>query len=387
MKTRFKFNQFTSIASEGITKYVLNVDVCCVPKNIPMDCNPRLQNMNSAVVKGIKESLLEEDGLFFIFNRGITLTAESVCIDNDEVTIEFNDTETQGCIDGGHTYRSILDCQELLRPGQQQVTIEVLTGDQVMANFVKLAMARNRSQQVKDESLAELNDEFAWIKEIVKDEPFTVIYRENDYGTINIKHIIWIMTILNVRLFPNKSIGSGVRPNDALTNYRDAINKFGVTKENPFCAVKNILIDMLKLYDYLETNFAKNYTRKLKMLIITKHGNYKTRIYRKPIQYATINQFLFPILSSFRAIIGMDEETLDLYWKTDPIEFAKEMLPELREHQVNRYRATSSLDACRAKICYETLYNMSANRMGAIENERAAEKIKAMKEELGAFEK
>lgn len=78
MKITMEYTDFSVINSKDVTRTILYVDVTKIPTNIPMECNPRQQNMKSAVVKGIKESLLAQDGLFHIINRGITLVAENV---------------------------------------------------------------------------------------------------------------------------------------------------------------------------------------------------------------------------------------------------------------------------------------------------------------------
>ena len=76
------FKSISSMEFNETTKTTVYVDVCDIPNNIPMECNPRLQNMKSAVVKAIKQTLVEDDGLFHILNRGITITAESIKVSN-----------------------------------------------------------------------------------------------------------------------------------------------------------------------------------------------------------------------------------------------------------------------------------------------------------------
>lgn len=381
MKYEIKFEEISSIKSNGVNRTTMYVDVMCVPHDIPMECNPRLQNMNSSVVKGIKKTLLEDDGLFHIFNRGITITAESIEIkDDNTAVIEINDETTQGCIDGGHTYKSILECRPLLRPNVQYVTIEVLTGRTVMNNFVKLAMARNRSQQVQDQSLAELSNEFDWIKDVLKDEPFKIFYKENDEGNVSVQHIIWIIAITNAR-FP--MCCRNVRPAAALDEYIKYSKKYGKSiKDNPFYAAKDILIDLVKLYDYCEVHFAdkiKFFSRHNK---IVKTGKFKSHVYMKPKRYKFPNQFLFPVFSAVREMMIINDDG-SLGWKINPLEFIQEMLPILADMQFKVYKNNSyTLDRCRDSQTYTNLHDAVTTRLEQKAAQEAKEKYEALMKKL-----
>lgn len=277
MKIKVPFKHVASIEDNGIKRTFMYVDVTKIPKDIPMECNPRLQNMRSNVVKGIKQTLLEDDGLFHIFNRGITITAEDIEIEDNDAIIEITDIETQGCIDGGHTYRSIIDCQDNMIPDTQYVTVEVLAGKPVMDNFVKVAMARNKSQQVQNYFLAELDNAFDWIKDIIEGEQIEVSYKENTPG-VSIVHIIWIMAVTNARFC--KTVYS-IRPNEAFNQYLNAMNEFGLDCEtNPFYAAKDVLIDLIRMYDYVEVHFADTVRKRLSnMKKVVKKGKFKSTVY------------------------------------------------------------------------------------------------------------
>lgn len=358
MKINLVCSDYSSVKSDGVKRITAYVDVSDIPNCIPMECNPRQQNMKSAVVKGIKESLLAQDGLFHIFNRGITLVAEDVQENDNILTINFEDIETQGCIDGGHTYKSILECQEQIKHGTQQVTVEILTGETVSANFTKLAMARNRSQQVKDQSLAELDKAFDWIKNTLKNEPYfnEVFYKENECGSINIEHIIWLMTVVNTKIFPDILSSPGIRPGVSMKGFIAADKKYGLTNDNPYFAAKDILIDLIKVYDYIEQHFADGYKSSYGKIKAVKIGKYKTLFYKNSIRFKNPTQFVNPVISALRAIVGVSEENGNLYWKVDPMEFIETALPNLSSIQIEIYRADRMLERCRAKETYRTLF-------------------------------
>ena len=108
------FRKFEDPLGNGSSrKYIFYVRTCDVPDGIPMATNPRDQKLTSSVAKAISDSLLSNDGLFHLKNRGIILSAKRVRYDNrlQEVTIEFDDESCHGNIDGGHTYKILLEKQ------------------------------------------------------------------------------------------------------------------------------------------------------------------------------------------------------------------------------------------------------------------------------------
>lgn len=117
------------LGNETPRKYIFYAKTCDVPEGIPMSTNPRDQKLNSTVANAITESLLSNDGQFHLKNRGIILSAKRVRYDNrlQEVTIDFEDESCHGNIDGGHTYKILLENKDKVL--EQYVQFEVMTGD------------------------------------------------------------------------------------------------------------------------------------------------------------------------------------------------------------------------------------------------------------------
>ena len=167
--------------SEYPQMYFAICDVKDIPDNIPMNTNPRNQAMGTGVAKKIVSSLLNVgEPYFYLLNRGLVISAADVHYDNNSGTIHitFDDEDVHGDIDGGHTYKAILDKRKSIDYGQQYVKLEILTG--VEDIFQSLAAARNTSTQVQDKSIAELEERFNLIKDVVKNEPFKneIYFRE-----------------------------------------------------------------------------------------------------------------------------------------------------------------------------------------------------------------
>ena len=139
------------VGNNDSKKYIFYVKVDDVPLGIPMATNPRNQKLTSSVAKAITESLLSNDGNFYLKNRGIILSASKLEYDPEraEVTVYFDNTLCHGNIDGGHTYRII--CEYQGKKLNQYVQFEVMTG--VEGIIENLAEARNTSVQVDELSL------------------------------------------------------------------------------------------------------------------------------------------------------------------------------------------------------------------------------------------
>ena len=154
MKVRdYAFRKFEDPIGNGISrKYIFYVKVGDGPEGFPMATNHRDQKLTSSVAAAIEDSLLSNDGQFHLKNRGIILSAKRVKYDNQkqEVTIDFEDESLHGNIDGGHTYKIILEHKD--KNLDQYVQFEVMTG--VESIIADLAEARNTSVSVDIKSMA-----------------------------------------------------------------------------------------------------------------------------------------------------------------------------------------------------------------------------------------
>lgn len=132
--------------------------------------------------------------------RGILLSAKDGSYSNysNEITVRFEDCEVHGNIDGGHTYRTILQYRDQLDSGQQYVKVEILTG--IEGIFQGLAAARNTSVQVQDKSIAELEARFDIIKNTLANASYIsrVFFKENDTGDIDVADLLALLNMFNI---------------------------------------------------------------------------------------------------------------------------------------------------------------------------------------------
>lgn len=335
--------------------YYAICDVKDIPNNIPMQTNPRNQRMNSGVAKKIKNSLLNTtEPNFYLLNRGILISAEAVHYDNNsgKIKIFFDDFDVHGNVDGGHTYKAILEKRDNLDYGEQFVKLEILTG--VEDIFQSLAAARNTSTQVQDESIAELENRFDMIKDAIVNEPFKnyVFFKENADGDIDVAEIVSILTMFNLEKYPDMSsfpIIAYSGKKKCIDYYIDAHKANGETVSNPYFKMKDIMVDIFKLYDMLEINIGKYYKQKnssgrygsVKGIAIPKEGkHFYSKFYKQEMDYQSPTGFLYPILGAFRSLV--DDDGSKYFWKKDPFDIMKKIGPDLVATTIERSRTLSN---------------------------------------------
>jgi len=365
----FKVQSFRKVPTPYVTKgntedtpqmYIALCDVTNLPDNFPMETNPREQNLNTGVAKAIKNSLAEEAlHNFYILNRGILLSAASVTHDNNDgtVTVGFEDTNVHGNVDGGHTYAIIKQLKDKITPGEQYVKLEFLTG--VEDFFTTLAAARNISVQVDDKSIAELEDRFTIIKDVLENEKVIfdrVKYKQNAQGEIDIAEILQILNLFNVDEYPtnqteNLPIQSYNSKKKCTERYISLHKLYDNTNANPFVKMRPIMIEIFKLYNKLETKMAEFYTEGTKkdnaksghygrvkgVSTGKERGIHTSKFYQQSMDHASPIGFLYPILGAFRSLVVEKDGAYS--WRCNPLELLDVVGPELVKTTVDRSRS------------------------------------------------
>ena len=337
---------------KGAEMYVAICDVMDIPDNFSMETNPREQKMTTSVAKKIKESLLNTSELnFYLLNRGILLSAKEVSYSNysNELTVSFEDCEVHGNVDGGHTYKTILQYRDQLDRGQQYVKVEILTG--IEGIFQSLAAARNTSVQVQDKSIAELEDRFDIIKKTLENESFIsrVFFKENDTGDIDVADLRALLNMFNIARYNGMSsfpINSYSFKKKCIDLYISDHKKYGESGENPYVKMIGIMPDIFHLYDAIEVGMNKFYRQKnpggrygsTKGVQVPKFGQeLHSKFFCNDLDAASPNGFIYPILGAFRALV--EEKDGKYYWKKDPFSVLEKVGADLVESAVSMSRS------------------------------------------------
>jgi len=306
--------------------YEMFIEIQDLPDNFPMETNPREQNLGTKVAKAIKNSLYEADGTFYVKNRGIVLSAKDIEYDakNKRVRISMDNTELHGNIDGGHTYRIILDERKDIEK-EQYVKLEVITNAEGF--FADLAASRNTSVQVNEKSIAELEGKFDPLKFILPDYIVkNTAWKQNGEERINVDTILAILSCFDINKYsdadeqPIKSYNGRINCVKTYLEYYDE-DKKNVTNNNPILKMKRIIPDVLSIYNLLEVNYQKYYVDAfpngklgaIKCIGYKQGKKFRTELYDDEIDYKVPLGFIMPILSSFRCLVI--EKDGEIVWR------------------------------------------------------------------------
>ncbi len=315
------------------TRYTATANVKDLPANLPMEANPRSQNLDSKVAKKIRKGLHGDPvpNAFHLLNRGMLISANEARFNNDtsELVLSMTDSQRHGVVDGGHTYKIVLEERDSLTDAQF-VQLEVMTG--IEEDFDDIAGARNTSMQVKDKSLAELSGNLVVIKEIVAGLPFEhdIAYRENDDKEIDVLEVIAILSMFNVDLNgENSPIYAYNSRQKALQTYLQNIESFRKLKpvaERIFALHDEIKKTMPELYQggrfgaLKEIGYADGAAKYELRFLPKVAGDFEKVPYDVPAG------FVYPILGSLRYLIEDDGDAREpaYKWRTNAKKFYAE---------------------------------------------------------------
>lgn len=284
------------------------------------EINVRDPKLTGAVPEAIRESVISNPELFVFLNRGIVLSVDSVTFDNkkNEVTVVMKNPHLHGLLDGGHTYNIVRAENEGL-DFDQFVRLEILEGfkeDEIPT----LVDARNTSNQVKDQSLMNLQGEFDRLKGALKDKPYfdKIAFKEfetDDTGNpkpIDVREIIAILTV-----FDKDNFSKAVHPINAYRSKAACLKHFELNKES-YRKIYPVADDVLRLYDAIQLNLPTLYNKargdagdvaggkfgKLTGVTVYK-GSRRMKLHfsNKDSKYAVPTGFIYPLLGAFRALL------------------------------------------------------------------------------------
>ena len=352
----------------GTVKYRFYAHVADVPAELLewMETNPRDQNLNTDTAKAIARSLRNDSVPFFhLWNRGILLSADRVVFDNrsGNVEIYLDDPSVHGNIDGGHTLRTIIECQKdvknsvLEKMPNQYVELEVLTG---LDSPVDLAEARNTSVAVDLKTMEELKKSYDVLKSIL--EPCYIggdhyieriefhqnqMRQRKEKNPIDIREVISIINMFNQKLYPNTEMLCG-HPIQSFSGKEVGLKKFlqaGLDKDvsDEECRIERdrlmqqmapIIPDIFILWDTIECHFTDATSQLGKRYGRKKYANFGNEnptvslFSNTELEYAVPRGIIYPLLGAFRALVQVDANGT-YSWVAPPIAVWEEMKESL----------------------------------------------------------
>lgn len=381
------------------SKYEFFANALHIPEELDawLGVNPRDQKLNTDVSRDIRKSLLSEDKSFHLLNRGILISAEDISYNNksNEVELVLSDTQNHGIIDGGHTFKIIIEEQrnETIS-SEKYVSIEVITQ---VSHIETLAEARNTSVAVDDKSIEELKGSFDCIKNIIQNQKIgtdkyfeRIAFKQNAYwgdkektNVIDVREIIAILNMFNPYLYnPDEAthpIQSYTGKEVSLKKFlklapEDSKNKDGDVdsrnKDFRNKVIENmsaIIPDIFLLWDVIEKEFpevSKDLNRKYGSKKYSNYSNNKINkvslFSNEELLYTIPKGIMYPCLGAFRALIKQNKDTGECSWALNPFKVWNDKKESIVSMILDNSRsvASDSPDQIgKSALIWDSLYN------------------------------
>ncbi len=322
----------------GSSRHIFLCAAQDMPADLPKGANPREQNIDRGIYRDVMRSLLNEDctpNTFHLKNKGITILAEEVIKSDDEEALKVRIASSeQGIVDGAHTYEIIMSGKSQIAdlnasgesdPINQYVKVEVLTG---LDNLVtEIAGGLNTAVQVQRMSLADLGNEFDWIKEELKKTNFLqyVAFKQNEVKEFDARDVIRLLDLFNITEFPSDGTAYPIRAyttkEGVLKHY---LAKSGVAEyADNYKRLRPILNEILVLHDTISRYGKELYNKgggkrggRLKFVETSKSKKtFKFPFIEEEHESRLSGGALLPMLGAFRAAAEVDPNNNTIVWR------------------------------------------------------------------------
>lgn len=374
-----------------VSKYNFYVWAEDIPFQIPLNTNPRQQDLKKKVAKQIYKSLTQswtrKDiekhsieinwGLFGLQNNGIDLFAKNVNYDQQNGSLQINfgtEDELFGDINGGHTLRVIQQAvsETNTKIENQCVEFNVFVGTAIRDHLIEIAEARNTTANVKEVSLYNARGDFREAKEFFGGMFFEnrINYDENGSGDLQFVDILSILDALNVKRYPNDEKPSATK---------QALLKNLLLEPN-FCdpyrtIAKDIFGDEnnLGLYDTIIKNFNTDWNYDIDYQDFISQ-NRRSKVKPKEVQlyfnhsndtvpYKIPEGYIKPIFSALRALLVYDHDANEYRWMDgiNPFEVLNDTQPDMEAVIYNQKQLFTPHDFGVKSEPYFRTYNIVKN--------------------------
>ena len=290
-------------------------------KELPLDANVREPDVNkSKPYKDMVKTLSEQPEYFFENNLGISVIADNV-IQKTANKFELSFPSGTGILNGGHTQRAILDCQDNPNIYKAIIRITVRVKHYSPQRIAQIASAQNSSTSVKEYSLAEKKGLFADLKAKMDPnfEKHIVWWEGKSVPANKGMHpddLIAIINVFNIELYSSNYSHSSSQPITSASSKSSAFKKW--ESEDNARSYKNIyplVNDILKLYELIKLRFADGSGMSKLSIIGDTKGHGKELIFStETCLYDIPKQMLFPLLAAYRANVYFDQANKKIGW-------------------------------------------------------------------------
>ncbi len=269
-------------------------------------------NLRGPVVKAIMNTLLNNPNDLSLVNRGMFVLVKSVVTSKGSIKLVLTDRNSHGIVDGLHTFAAIREAIENATPEQlgslKNAFVKLHIFENIDKNIVAhIAEGLNRSRQVDDLSLVNLQGQFDRIRKVLKGKKGAehISYHQGDSGEVYISDILVMMYLFDRSrwdehkapniLYNKSAVGLRLFKEDIANNPKNVE------------ALLQLLPDILVLGDHLKKlipDAAKANKFKYGM-VKTSGGRTSAQVYLpfldETMDYRIPRGWQYPILSAFRA--------------------------------------------------------------------------------------
>jgi hypothetical protein len=357
-----------SSETTGVKSYLLIVKLSNIPAQLQEWTNliPKKVNPESAVFQNIQNTLQTDPHEFSYRNKGLTIVPSKMLNDQSKstITIELDDPEMCGLIDGKTTLSAILDyLQSLDREAQikleAEVSIEILTGVNDQDKLRELVHTRNSSVTYEGAMVDEESTKA--IRQVLEVEGLNEIvaynYEELAEKPVDIHSIISYLPLLNPLKFEaSELVFTLTSKNKAVKEYQKFLQ---ATEGQPdlqrqFNSLLLLLPSLLKLRDTIYKQLPEvwnqiaglNYEKLNTARKLSKSPFFRS--YREPLAeeiYSVPDTFVYPLLASFRNNLELNENGR-YQWKVEPNQLWSEVKLELVK-KLKEFAKSNSFNASR----------------------------------------
>jgi hypothetical protein len=314
-----------STSTPPIERNVLFVPVTDLPTGIPTASGMKPPKTRWDVFRDVQASLLDKNGtpgVFHLKNRGITIVGRDLRkIEEDEYELDL--AAGHGIVDGGNTYRVIIETQQnpdVVLPKKQFVKVEIMT--RVPDEWIpEIASGLNTPMLAYGDSLLPLQDALGWIKDELKDESYfkAIAWSESERAPHDARDILALLTCFNVTSYQNTGATHPVAAYDNRGVVLSSFEQDHRQRAGSYEKLRPILKDVLVLHDTIQLEFPKLLERGG-----ARYNEIVERAPKRPHEFAFLGTrsterlakgALLPVLAAFRWLVETDPVTGLARWR------------------------------------------------------------------------
>ena len=265
----------------------------------------------------------------------------------------LTDESRHGIVNGGHTFAAILDAKEKATSDEMKslstayVRLHILEGLE-SSKVAEIAEGLNRSKQVDDPSLVNLQGHFEQIRAVLEGKPGAeeIAYHQGQDGELYVTEILVFLEMFNKERFDRKRHPHNLysRTKSALEFYQKDL----FAKPSPITLLIPKLPDILRLSDLirLETpaaakrvgfEFGRMKTGKVRAGTKTSKDISLPFLGTK-MSYRVPKGWLYPMLAAFRANVQWDLRKQMFSWQVPLENLVKQVIDDLVRVCVTEHR-------------------------------------------------